>query len=189
MAKETSGTYRYRLVDVFTREQFQGNQLAVFLDAQGLDGPQMQRIARELNLAETAFIFPASSAGCVAQVRIFTSAKEMAFAGHPTIGTAFVLREAGLVASSISEFKLQENVGPVSVRIATDGSGILWLRTPAIHWGKTFDAALCARVLGLTPDDLLDGPVTPQLLNAGNPTLLVPLASRESVDRAWLSTG
>jgi trans-2,3-dihydro-3-hydroxyanthranilate isomerase len=187
MVSESKGIYRYRLVDVFTQEQFQGNQLAVFLDAQGLDAACMQRIARELNLPEITFVFPASLPGCVADVRIFTPLKEMIFAGHPTIGTAFVLRDEGLIAPSLGEFQLQEKVGSVPVRVAHDGSEIIWLKTPQIEWEITYDPALCARVLGLELGDLASDGIVPQRLSAGNPALFVPLRSQALVDRAWLS--
>jgi len=84
-------SYRYTVVDVFTTEPLAGNPLAVFPDVDDIDERTMQKIARELNLAETAIVLPARRKECAARVRIFTPAKEMAFAGHPTIGTAFVL--------------------------------------------------------------------------------------------------
>jgi trans-2,3-dihydro-3-hydroxyanthranilate isomerase len=77
----------------------------------------MQRIARELNLAETAFVLPATRKDCAARVRIFTPAKELVFAGHPTVGTAFVLRQKGIVPSDSTDFMLEEEVGPVPIRI------------------------------------------------------------------------
>ncbi len=83
--------YRYRVVDVFTDQPLAGNALAVFPDASGIDDATMQKIAREMNLSETSFVVPSTRADCAAGVRIFTPAKEMAFAGHPTIGTSFVL--------------------------------------------------------------------------------------------------
>ncbi|HEV7446370.1 MAG TPA: PhzF family phenazine biosynthesis isomerase, partial [Steroidobacteraceae bacterium] len=89
--------YRYRVVDVFTEHPLEGNALAVFPDASTIDASMMQRIARELNLAETAFVLPPTRSDCAARVRIFTPAKEMLFAGHPTIGTAFVLLDEGLL--------------------------------------------------------------------------------------------
>ena len=91
-------SWDYRIVDVFTRMPLEGNALAVFFDAGGLDDATMQKIARETNLSETTFVFPAERPGTAARVRIFTPAKEMNFAGHPTIGTAWVLRDAGSVA-------------------------------------------------------------------------------------------
>ena len=86
-----NGSHAYTVVDVFTTEPLAGNPLAVFPDASEFDTATMQRIARELNLAETAFVLPATRNDCAARVRIFTPAKELPFAGHPTVGTAFVL--------------------------------------------------------------------------------------------------
>lgn len=178
--------YRYRLVDVFTQDQFQGNQLAVFVDARGLDDASMQLIARELNLPESTFVFPPSMADCVADVRIFTPAKEMRFAGHPTLGTAFILRDEGLLPSSVRHFQLQEKVGPVPVRIGDEAGEPLWLRTPKIEWFESYDPELCAKALGLDIKDLAVD-IRPQRLSAGNPTLFIPLRTAELVDRAWLS--
>jgi trans-2,3-dihydro-3-hydroxyanthranilate isomerase len=83
-------SFRYRVVDVFTTKPLEGNPLAVFPEARDLDEVTMQSIARELNLAETAFVVPPRREGCIAGVKIFTPRKEMAFAGHPTVGTSFV---------------------------------------------------------------------------------------------------
>ena len=176
--------YAYDVVDVFTARQLEGNALAVLPDARGLDAQTMQRIAREFNLAETAFVFPARDERNAAHVRIFTPAMEMRFAGHPTIGTSFVLRERGLVARDAERFVLEEAIGDVPIRVESGATETLWLTTPPIAFGATFDRSLCANVLGLRPDDLLD--VEPQLMTAGNPTIYVALTAVEAVDRAWL---
>src|SRR5271166_6540911 len=101
-------TYRYLVVDVFSRHPLEGNPLAVFPSAVNMDDGLMQRIAKELNLAETAFVFPATHPDCAARVRIFTPMKEMIFAGHPTVGTAFVLMEEGVVSARKEYFVLEE---------------------------------------------------------------------------------
>jgi trans-2,3-dihydro-3-hydroxyanthranilate isomerase len=176
--------YRYRVVDVFTEHPLEGNALAVFPDASALDTTTMQRIARELNLAESAFVLPPTRSDCAARVRIFTPAKEMMFAGHPTIGTAFVLLDEGLVPGKAGDFLLEENIGPVPVRVEAGARPILWLKTPSIEVGRCYDPALCASVLGLAAQDLLD--IAPQLLSAGNPTILVALRDKAAVDRASL---
>ena len=98
--------FRYRVVDMFTQKPLEGNALAVFPDAGAMDDQTMHRIARELNLAETAFVMPSTRSDCAAQVRIFTPRKEMLFAGHPTIGTGFVLLDEGLVKTARGEFIL-----------------------------------------------------------------------------------
>jgi trans-2,3-dihydro-3-hydroxyanthranilate isomerase len=161
-----------------------GNPLAVLPSASGLDERTMQRIAREFNLSETAFVLPATREDCAARVRIFSPTKEMAFAGHPTIGTAFVLLQEQIVPRNCSVFLLEEPVGPVLVRIEGDQAPLIWLRTPAIHAGKSFANDLCAEVLGLGAQDLL--PTNPQLLSAGNPTLIIAARDKPAVDRSWL---
>jgi len=176
--------YRYRVVDVFTEHPLEGNALAVFLDASAMDAATMQRIARELNLAETAFILPPTRADCAARVRIFTPTKEMRFAGHPTIGTSFVLLDEGILPRNTGAFLLEENIGPVPVRVEAGTRPMLWLTTPPIETGRCYDPVLCANVLGLSTDDLLDA--APERLSAGNPTIYVALRDKLAVDRAWL---
>ncbi|HKX26932.1 MAG TPA: PhzF family phenazine biosynthesis protein [Blastocatellia bacterium] len=176
------GQYRYRVVDVFTERPLEGNALAVFPDASGLDGATMQKIARELNLSETTFVGPATRADCAVQVRIFTPTLELSFAGHPTIGTSFVLLEEGIISADGGRFALEEKIGPVAVRVESGPRPLIWLTTPSINYGPTFDRELCARVLGLEPKDLLE--ITPQLVSAGNPTLFVAVKDPETVDRA-----
>jgi trans-2,3-dihydro-3-hydroxyanthranilate isomerase len=144
----------------------------------------MQKIARELNLSETTFIGPATRADCAANVRIFTPTKEMVFAGHPTIGSSFVLLDEGIVPKDSERFVLEEKVGPVSIRAEPGERPLIWLTTPPITYGRTFDRGICARTLGIEPSDLLE--IAPQLLSAGNPTIFVAVKDKEVVDRAWL---
>ena len=100
---------------MFTDRRFEGNPLAVFPDARGLDDADMQRIARELNLSETSFVFPPTQPDTVAALRMFTPGYEVPFAGHPTIGTAFALRSAGLLPPGPCDFAFEERVGRVPV--------------------------------------------------------------------------
>jgi len=176
----------YRVVDVFTKEALAGNPLAVFTQASEIDEVVMQKIAREMNLAETTFVLPAKNPDCVACVRIFTPKKEMIFAGHPTIGTGFVLRDAGILPTDCESFCLEEKVGPVQIWIEDGERPMIWLRTPQISQGQFYQRSLCARALGLETHDLLD--LDPQLLDAGNPTLFIALKNEKAVDRAWLDT-
>lgn len=182
----SSGSWRYRVVDVFTREPLQGNPLAVFPDGAGIDEASMQKIARELNLSETVFVLPATRTDCAFRVRIFTPFRELPFAGHPTIGTSFVLLDEGMVPKGSERFILEETVGPVPIRIESGEQPLIWLRTPPINWGRAYDRERCAQALGLGVADLLEA--TPQLLSAGNPTLFVPLKDQQAVDRAWLDS-
>jgi trans-2,3-dihydro-3-hydroxyanthranilate isomerase len=177
-------SYRYRVVDVFTERPLEGNALAVFPDASGLDDATMRKIAKELNLSETTFVYPASRADCAANVRIFTPTRELPFAGHPTIGTSFVLLDEGMVPKDSERFALEEKVGPVSIRVDPGERPLIWLTTPPIKSGRTFDPGGCARALGIEPGDLLE--ITPQLLSSGNPTIFIAVKDKEVVDRAWL---
>ena len=176
-------TYRYRVVDVFTTVALEGNPLAVFTDATGLAGATMQRIARELNLSETTFVTPATRPHATARVRIFTPGGELPFAGQPTLGTAFVLRDEGRAGEAIV---LEENVGDVPVRVAhADGHTRFWLTSPAIAFGASVERATAAAAVGLGEDDLL--PALPAGFATVGPTFLyVALRDRAAVDRAAL---
>jgi len=185
-SEKTRHAYRYRVVDVFTQHPLEGNPLAVFPDAAGLDDLTMQRIARELNLSETTFVVSSTRADCAIGVRIFTATRELIFAGHPTIGTSFVALEEGLVPQHSDAFAVDEKIGPVPIRIEPGERPLIWLTTPPIHFGQHFDRSLCAQALGLDPHSLLDIP--PQLVSAGNPTVFIALQDQEAVDRAWLDS-
>jgi len=179
-------SYAYRIVDVFTARALEGNALAVFTNGEGLDDGEMQRVARELNLSETTFVFPSTMPGCAARVRIFTPHRELPFAGHPTIGTAFVLREAGIVPGDRESFGLEEGVGVVPVRVDPGAEPLMWLRTPPIADGAIVSPEKCAAALGIGKGDLM--PFAPQILSAGNPTLLVPVSDPGVVDRARIDS-
>src|SRR5580692_842068 len=181
-----ANSYRYVVVDVFTTDPLAGNPLAVFPDAAAIDESTMQKIARELNLGETVFMLPATRQDCAARVRIFTPTKEMAFAGHPTIGAAFVLLQENIVPRDSSDFILEEQVGPVPLRVEAGRRPLIWLRMPPVREEKFYDSAVCARALRLEPQDLL--PMNPQRLSAGNPTVVVAAKDKAAVDRAWLDS-
>ena len=175
--------YEYQVVDVFTRERFEGNPLAVFPRAAGIDGETMQRIAQELNLSETVFVLEPTRPDCVAKLRIFTPVRELKFAGHPTIGTSFVLWEEGRVEKEAEYFVLEEGVGTVPIRIDHLERPLFWLTTPKIEFGKVFERAACAQALELEVQDLLE--IAPQWVSAGNPAVFVAVKDTEAVDRAW----
>jgi PhzF family phenazine biosynthesis protein len=120
---------RFKQVDVFTSTPFQGNPLAVILDAEGLSTEQMQAIARWTNLSETTFVLPATDPAADYRVRIFTTQEEFPFAGHPTLGTAHALLEAGLQPKTPGVLRQECGIGLVSVQIGTDGG--LAFRAPA----------------------------------------------------------
>ena len=177
-------TKNYRIVDVFTRHPLEGNALAVFPDGSGLDDAIMQKIARETNLSETVFVFPATRPDCAARLRIFTPTREMMFAGHPTVGASFVLLDEGIVPKGVERFVLEEGVGPVPIRVEAGDRPLIWLTTPPITEGPILDRDLCAQALGLEASDLRA--IAPQLLNAGNPTIFIAVKDKATVDRAWM---
>jgi trans-2,3-dihydro-3-hydroxyanthranilate isomerase len=172
-------------VDVFTDRVFGGNPLAVVLDGRGLSDGEMQAIARENNLSETTFVLPTTRADCVAQVRIFTPSRELRFAGHPTLGTAWVLATGGRLASGTTRFALEEGIGPVPVELEGDPARptFVWMS----HGEPTFGPELAqrddiARALGLTEADLLPGaPI--QSGSTGTGFVFVALRDRAALDR------
>ena len=177
-------SYRLRTVDVFTTRQLAGNPLAVVLGADGLSTETMQSIAREMNLSETTFVLPAERGG-TARVRIFTRAAELPFAGHPTIGTAWVLLDEGLLARDAKGLVLEEGVGPVAVRLEPTPDGLmLWMTTPPVIFGAVIDdRAAVAAALGLMERDLLaDVPI--QVATTGALYAYVALRDAKAVDRA-----
>jgi trans-2,3-dihydro-3-hydroxyanthranilate isomerase len=177
----------YHVVDVFTTAPLEGNALGVFPDATGLDSGRMQRIAGELNLSETTFILPKESTEEATRVRIFTPAAELAFAGHPTIGTAYVMRRVGIVSADATTFALAENVGSVPVRVDCGEDPILWLTTPPIRKLGELARDRCARALSLSTNLLLPS-MHCEILSAGNPTVFIPVRDRAAVDEAKIDS-
>src|SRR5262249_51896310 len=153
-------TYRLHHVDVFTDRPLAGNQLAVVLDADGIGDDEMQAVACEMNLAETTFVLAPTRPGCAARVRIFTPAREMPFAGHPTIGTAWVLAAEGRVPARAATFALDEVIGAVDVELEGDPTRPLfvWMRHRDATFGaEVTDRGAVAAALGLGERDLLAG--------------------------------
>lgn len=179
---------RFVQVDVFTERVLAGNPLAVVFEAGGLDERVMLAIAREMNCSETTFLLPPTRPECAARVRIFTPAREVPFAGHPTIGTAWVLATEGLLPKGTTRFNLEEGIGPVEVTLEGDPGrpSLLWMRHGEARFGPELpDRAGFARALGLEAADLLAGqPVRSG--STGNTFLYIPLRDRETVDRARL---
>ena len=182
--------YRFLTADVFTDRVFGGNPLAVFPEAQGLDGETMQRIARETNLSETVFVLPPEDPAHTRRLRIFTPTAELPFAGHPTVGSAFVLAATGEIALSGAETGIvfEEGVGPVPVTIrAEDGRPVFSQLSVAKlpEFGSEAPSAEdVAAMLSLDPGDVLSGKDHPQMVSCGVPFLYAPLKDRAAVARA-----
>jgi trans-2,3-dihydro-3-hydroxyanthranilate isomerase len=177
--------YNYVLVDVFTDRAFGGNQLAVFPDARGLTSGRMQAIAKELNLAETTFVLPPEDSANDFRVRIFTAEREMPMAGHPTIGTAFVLALQGLAGSKEVEttLRFEEQVGVIPVKIRFEGGSPVFsqMQQPLPEFGPIInEVGKVARMLSLPPEALnINLPL--EVVSCGVPYLIVPLKDLEAV--------
>jgi trans-2,3-dihydro-3-hydroxyanthranilate isomerase len=173
--------YQYYLVDVFTDRAFGGNPLAVLTDARGISSETMQALAREFNLSETTFVLPPQDPQNTRQVRIFTPAAELPMAGHPTVGTAFVLARKGLVSLDKSETRIifEEGVGdiPVTITKQTNQQLSIQMRQPLPTFGEHFDnRAIIAEMLSLSEEDL-DANLPVAVVSCGVPFLFVPVKS------------
>jgi trans-2,3-dihydro-3-hydroxyanthranilate isomerase len=179
--------YAFVHVDVFTDRIFGGNPLAVFLDGRGLADGQMQAIAREMNLSETTFVLPPARPDCAARVRIFTPAREVPFAGHPTIGTTWVLATQRRLGGA-TRAALEEGIGPVPVEVEGDPAypSFVWMSHRDASFGpEVTGRAAVAAALGLDEGDLR--PRAPICTGStGSLFLYVALRDRAAVDRAVL---
>ena len=167
-------TYAFRIVNVFARgARLTGNPLCVFENGAGLDDATMQAVARQFNLSETTFILPSDKA--TARVRIFTPAYEMPFAGHPTLGTAHIVR--ALRGGDRVTLEMKAGIIPV------EASGDRWTLTAnrARSRPPSEDAATLARMVGIEASDIGANPLW---MNAGTEQLVLPLRSAEAVRRA-----
>jgi trans-2,3-dihydro-3-hydroxyanthranilate isomerase len=177
-------------VDVFTDRSLTGNSLAVFLDGRGLSTETMQALAREMNLSETTFILPGDTAAEKTRgvrVRIFTVQEELPFAGHPTLGTAFVLRGQADALASAAEIRLDLNVGTVPVRFSQEPAqpvfGEMTQRDP--EFGAIHNVDDIARHTGLSPADF-DDSVPIQTVSTGVPFTIAALRSLKTLQNLRL---
>jgi len=175
---------RFFTLDVFTDIRFAGNPLAVVLDAEALDTATMQAIAREFNYPETVFVHAASDPAHRARVRIFTPARELPFAGHPTVGTAVLLGHIDGGADA-REIVLEEGIGPVRCTIEPfdGGRGRARFALPQLpaETGTAPDNAVIAAALGLSPGDIGYADMRAAIWSAGLPLTFVPVASLAAV--------
>jgi trans-2,3-dihydro-3-hydroxyanthranilate isomerase len=176
--------YAFATLDVFTARRFAGNPLGVVFDADALDGATMQAIAREFGFPETVFVQKPRAAGCTAAVRIFTPAMELAFAGHPTVGTALVLtlrRGAGTAVT------LEEKIGLVKCTVAANGTdrGRASFVIPALpkQAGAAADSQAIAAALGLSVEDIGFDGHQPVKWSIGNAFTFVPVRDIAAVRR------
>jgi trans-2,3-dihydro-3-hydroxyanthranilate isomerase len=173
----------FYIVDVFAEEKYAGNQLAVFTDAQGLSDEQMQKIALETHFSETTFVLSRAERQGGYDVRIFTPAREVPFAGHPTLGTAYVIREQ-ILQTQAKQVNLNLKAGQIPVTFAQDRTGeVVWMKQNPPDFGAITDAAEVADVLGLNPSQI-DSRFAAQEVSTGMPFVIVPLTDLSAVKQA-----
>lgn len=180
----------FTTVDVFTDRQFGGNPLAVITNAQGLSTERMQAIAAEFNLAETTFVLPPKDPQHTAEVRIFTPKAEMPFAGHPNVGTAFVLARAGTSYGKLvigNRLVFEEKAGLVNMDIQRDGGAVVATRLAApvpLSFGEEIAPEIVQRACSLDAKALKLDVHRPIVASCGAPLLFVELVSREALRSA-----
>ncbi len=171
----------FYILDVFAEEKYAGNQLAVVRDAAALSDSQMQKIAKEMNYSETTFILSEEARGGAYDVRIFTPEIEVPFAGHPTLGTAFVIQQE-IIKKPVDAIKLNLKVGQIPVTFNYDGRqpGILWMKQIEPVFGATVEPGPISEVLGIDENDI-DQRFPIQNVSTGIFFLIVPLKTLDAV--------
>jgi len=175
---------RFYIVDVFAETKFAGNQLAVFRDGKNYTDAEMQKIAKEMNFSETTFIASDEPRNGGYDVRIFTPAEEVPFAGHPTLGTAYIIMRE-IIGEPVASVALNLTVGQIPVDlIYKDGEpDILWMTQKPPQFGRTFMAGEIATSLGLEVDEI-DTRFPVCEVSTGIPFIIVPIKSLEAVKKA-----
>lgn len=184
----------YVTVDVFTRDRFSGNQLAVIPDARGLSGEEMQQIAAEFRYSEVTFVLPPENPENTAQVRIFTPTMEVPFAGHPNVGTAFVLGNQPDIfgRAPAGTLRFEERAGLVEAVLKRDHSGRVdsaaILAPEAFSTGAEISADTIAACASLQPEDILHRTHPPVIASVGLPFAIAEATNLETLARACPNT-
>jgi len=179
--------HRFHTLDVFTTSRFQGNPVAVFTDGDSLSNDQMQAIAREMNLAETVFVQKPTDEHALARLRIFTTQQELRLAGHPVVGTWFLLAELGVVPAQEGAVHIMQQTGagilPVEI-FFKDGrpQRVTMTQTEAAFRPIKFKKAALAKSLGLSQKDF-DPHLEPECVSTGIFNLMVPLRNRAALGK------
>ena len=178
--------YPLYLVDVFAENKYAGNQLAVVRNAAGLSTVEMQKIAREMNYSETTFIISDQTRNGGYDVRIFSFDEELPFAGHPTLGTAYVIQQI-LIGEEAAEVKLNLKIGqiPVSFSYREGLPDILWMKQIAPTFGSTFEAENVARALNIQ-EEQIDQRFPVQEVSTGLPFIIVPLKDLDTIRSCYI---
>lgn len=175
----------FYIVDVFAEEKFTGNQLAVVKDADGLSDIRMQQIAREINFSETTFILSDEIRNGGYDVRIFTPKKEVPFAGHPTLGTAYVIQHE-IIKKPVETIILNLKIGQIPLNL-NDTRGVLWMKQMPPIFGRIFNVDEISNVLNVDAPDI-DHRYPIQEVSTGLPFIIVPLKSLEALKKSRVDT-
>jgi len=174
----------FYIVDVFAEEKYAGNQLAVFVNAGSLPDPQMQKIAREMNYSETTFVISPELRSGGYDVRIFTPQQEIPFGGHPTLGTAYIIRQE-LLKGEAEEIKLNLLVGQIPVQVVREPGkpDIFWMQQNPPTFGQKLTIEAIAPILHLDPQEI-DPRFPIQEVSTGFPFIIVPLLGLKALQQA-----
>jgi len=177
----------FYIVDVFAEEKYAGNQLAVVRDAKQLSSTEMQKIAKEMHFSETSFILSDKKRQGGYDIRIFTPETELPFAGHPALGTAYIIQQE-IIKKPITKILLNLKVGqiPVTPTYINGQPDNLWMKQKQPTFGQTFNAETIAQVLNLTAADI-DSAFPIQEVSTGVPAIIVPLKTLSAVKRARIN--
>lgn len=181
------GNKVFYIVDVFAENKYEGNQLAVIRNAADIPGEIMQRIAREMHFSETTFILSEEERDGGYDVRIFTPEEELPFAGHPTLGTAFIIQQE-IIRKNIETVTLNLGVGriPVTFQYKNADVDTLWMHQKPPAFGQIFDSEMLAKIIGIDPG-LIDDRVPIQAVSTGVPAIIVPLKTLDAVKKAEIN--
>ncbi len=174
----------FYIVDVFAEEKYAGNELAVVRRSAALPDLMMQKIAREMNFSETTFVLKDEESRGGFDVRIFTPTEEVPFAGHPTLGTAYIIQHE-ILQQPVNEVILNLKIGPIPVTFTYRGQepDILWMKQIKPRFGKTLEARQLASVLGVEGSDI-EKRCPVQEVSTGLPFIIVPLKTLEAVKKS-----
>ncbi len=180
--------YRYITADVFTDRAFTGNPLAIFPDAEGLSSEEMQAIAKEMNLSETTFVLPATDLKAERRLRIFTPRAELPLAGHPVVGTFYVLAGRGAFQLEDGSNRIFQECGagvlPVDIHVrAGSVEQVVMTQSPPRFFDEYRDRKLLADSVGLAEDQLLPDDLPAQLVSTAVPQLMVPARSLRNLEK------
>jgi trans-2,3-dihydro-3-hydroxyanthranilate isomerase len=174
-----NGNLKFFITDVFGEKRYSGNQLATLVNSSSLSDCEMQQIAREINFSETTFVLSDEKKDGGYDVRIFTPKAEIDFAGHPSLGTAYVIREQ-IIRSLVGEVILNLRVGQIPVRFTDDG--MLWMKQVQPEFGKTIGIKRMTTILNVSESDVdTNWPI--REVSTGLPCIIVPLKSMEALQR------